>query len=309
MLSSPEKWFWDFWFAYNEYDYHIFYLQAPKSLGSEEQRHHNATIGHAVSKNLKDWTILPDALLPGLEGDWDDLATWTGSIIQSDKRWYMFYTGVNRAEKGLIQRIGLATSMDLIKWEKYFNNPVIELDERWYESLNLDLWHDQAWRDPWVFWHDGIYHAFITARVNYGQPDGRGVIAHAVSKNQLQWQVLGPVTNPGEFGQLEIPQLVNIKDIYYLLFSTSAEHHSANRIKHIKDKVVTGTHFLVSDNPLGPFSMSTDRFLLGDEVGLLYGGKLIQTHDGAWRMMAFCNYTENGNFSGTITDPFSIYFG
>lgn len=64
----------------------------------------------------------------------------------------------------------------------------------------------------------------------------------------------------------------------------------------------------MSNNPLGPFTMSTDRFLLGDEVGLLYGGKIIQTHDGAWRMMAFCNYTEDGNFLGTITDPFSINF-
>ncbi len=112
MLSSPENWFWDFWFARNESEYHIFYLQAPKSLEYEEQRHHNATIGHAVSKNL------------------------------------------------------------------------------------------------------------------------------------FQWQVLEPITDPGEFGQLEIPQLVNIKDIYYLLFSTSAEHYSAHRIKHTKNKVVTGTHFL-----------------------------------------------------------------
>lgn len=48
MLSSPEKWFWDFWFAHNKPEYHIFYLQAPKSLRREEQRHHNATIGHAV---------------------------------------------------------------------------------------------------------------------------------------------------------------------------------------------------------------------------------------------------------------------
>ncbi len=54
MLSLPDKWIWDFWFAQDGDKYHIFYLQAPKSLKLEQRRHHNATIGHAVSNNLID---------------------------------------------------------------------------------------------------------------------------------------------------------------------------------------------------------------------------------------------------------------
>ncbi len=45
----------------------------------------------------------------------------------------MLYTGINRGERGLIQRIGLATSDDLIHWTKHPANPVLEADERWYE--------------------------------------------------------------------------------------------------------------------------------------------------------------------------------
>ena len=62
MLSIPDKWLWDFWFAQDGPYYHIFYLQAPKSLSDEKLRHWHATIGHAVSEDLRNWEILPDAL-------------------------------------------------------------------------------------------------------------------------------------------------------------------------------------------------------------------------------------------------------
>ncbi|MCJ7553698.1 MAG: hypothetical protein MUO34_07415 [Ignavibacteriaceae bacterium] len=306
MLSITDKWIWDFWFARDGDEYHIFYLQAPSSLKLEQRRHHKATIGHAVSKNYVDWNILPDALTPGMIGMWDDLATWTGSIIRHNNLWYMFYTGANRAEKGLIQRIGVATSEDLIIWKKHERNPIIVADEKYYELLNLNSWHDQAWRDPWVYNYQETFYAFITARVNYGSPDARGVIACAKSEDLINWSVLPPVTEPGEFGQMEIPQLININNKYYLLFSTWAENHSAQRLKRTKIEAVTGTHYLVSDNPLGPYKFITDRFLQGDQFGSLYSGKIIQDKKGEWKMMACNNLSEEGRFIGSITNPFNI---
>ncbi|MFC2135416.1 glycosyl hydrolase family 32 [Bacteroidota bacterium] len=306
MLSLNDKWIWDFWFAQIRNEYHIFYLQAPKNLINEQKRHHNATIGHAVSENLVDWKILPDALTPGTKGSWDDLATWTGSIIRHNNLWYMFYTGVNHAEKGLIQRVGFATSNDLISWEKYNHNPVIEADEKYYEILDLYAWHDQAWRDPFVFRYNNSFHAFITARVNCGPVNGRGVIAHAESDDLINWNVLPPVTEPGEFGQLEVPQLVEINKKFILIFSTAAEHHSRQRLMRTNIIPVTGTHYLCANNPLGPFKYSTDQFLVGDKVGSLYSGKMIQTPDEEWRMISFRNYQKDGQFIGTITDPFGV---
>jgi beta-fructofuranosidase len=208
-LRLPGKWLWDFWLAQDGPDYHVFYLQAPRSLGKQELRHWNVSIGHAVSYDLRKWQVLPDALCPGLAGAWDDYTTWTGSVIQHDGLWYLFYTGGCWPEQGLIQRIGLATSTDLIRWHKHPATPLISADPRWYELLDLNLWHDQAWRDPWVFRHPerDDFHTFITARVNHGPADGRGVIAHARSRNLVNWEVLPPVTEPGDFGHLEVPQL------------------------------------------------------------------------------------------------------
>ena len=125
---------WDFWLVRDGTDYHAFYLQAPRSLGDPELRHLNASIGHAVSKDLRHWRVLPDALDAGPPGAWDDRAVWTGCVVWARGRWHMFYTGVSVEDDTVVQRAGLATSEDLIRWRKHPKNPLIEADPRYYEQ-------------------------------------------------------------------------------------------------------------------------------------------------------------------------------
>ena len=74
---------------------------------------------------------MPDALVRGDDGAWDDLAMWTGSVVQHpDGTWFMFYTGVTTTPHGPLQRIGVATSPDLVTWHKLARNPVLEADGR-----------------------------------------------------------------------------------------------------------------------------------------------------------------------------------
>lgn len=311
-LQLTDKWVWDFWFAHTADEIHVFYLQASNQLEHETLRHWNVSIGHAKSKDLINWEVLPDALRPtSPQADrpvWDDKTTWTGSIIQHEGLWHLFYTGSSEGEKGLVQRIGLATSHDLIHWEKYGDQPLIEVDPRWYELLDLSAWHDQAWRDPYVFRHPhtGRWHCFITARAKDGAPDGRGVIGHAVSDDLLHWEVLPPITQSGEFGDMEVPQWLAINGRYYVLFSTPESHHSQARLARAGVMPQGGTHYLVSDSPTEGFHYLTDAFLVGDEYARLYSGKLIQVLDHQWYYMAFNNLDENGNFVGTLSDPFPV---
>lgn len=305
-LFLKNRYIWDFWFAKDKADYHLFYLQASRSLPDPDQRHWNVSIGHAVSQDLVKWQVLPDALKPGPAGTWDDYTTWTGSVIRHEDKWYLFYTGTCHADKGLVQKIGLATSPDLISWEKHPANPLIVADPQFYEELDLKLWHDQAWRDPFVFRDPttGEFHAYITARVNYGPADGRGVIAHARSKDLLDWEVLPPVTGPGDFGQMEVPELVQINGRYYLIFCSSTELSSKIRKERTGQfEPIIGTHYLVSENMLGPFRYTTDDFLVGDKTGSLYAGKLIQAPDGEWMFMAWLNTDSEGKFWGALSDP------
>jgi beta-fructofuranosidase len=307
-LRLPDKWLWDFWLAQDGLTYHLFYLQAPRSLEEEELRHWNASIGHAVSRDLRNWELLPDALRPSTSPGWDDHTTWTGSILKRDGLWYMLYTAASRADDGLVQRIGLATSPDLMRWEKHPENPLLEPDPRWYDVLDLELWPDQAWRDPFLFRHPdtGDFHAFITGRVNTGPTDGRGVIAHARSTDLVQWEVLPPLTEPGDFGQLECSQLLCIQGRYYLLFSTFAWTTTAHWTQRTGQPPVTGTHHLVADDPLGPFCFSTDSFLVGDSTGSFYGGRLVQGPDDTWYFLAWRYFTSGGDFVGALSDPMSL---
>lgn len=304
-LRLDDRWVWDFWFAHDEDRHHIFYLQAPRSLGDPEQRHKHASIGHAVSSDLKRWSVLADALQPGESGAWDDIATWTGSVINHDGRWHMLYTGISSVDDGLIQRIGLASSDDLVNWQKYERNPVLEADPRWYEMLDLSRWRDQSWRDPWLFrpGTDGFLHVLITARSPEGPSDGAGVVAHAKSRDLITWEVLPPITEPGEFAQVEVPQLIAVDGGYALLISALAEDHSRVRLARLGGIGQTGTFVLSGREMFGPFDVPALPLTRSDRPqGALYAGKAVQATDGRWGFMGFRGDGVR-DFLGELVDP------
>jgi len=317
-FDLKDKWVWDFWFARDGEDYHLFYLQADRSLGDPELRHWNVSVGHAVSQDLCHWKRLPDAFAPspweveegpqGTAADepGDSLTTWTGSVIRVDDRWYMFYTGTRQSEKGLVQRVCLATSEDLIHWQKH-PSPLLGVDPRWYDTLNLEHWHDQSWRDPWVFKDADreLYHMLLTCRVNSGAPDGRGAVGYASSTDLIHWQAGEPLLAPGWYGEMEVPQVACIGGRYYLFCSVSVKYHSR---KHVASGVtpLTGLKYFPGDGPLGPFHTEGAGFLGGDVQGSLYAGRVIQGPDDDWYMMAFRNLDSDGRFVGGVCDPLQI---
>lgn len=295
-LRLDDRWVWDFWHVCAGGEHHLFYLQAPRTPGDPEQRHRNSTIGHAVSPDLAGWRVLPDALGPGEAGSWDDYSVWTGSVIEHDSVWHLFYTGTSRAERGLVQRIGLATSTDLVAWRRH-GPPVIEADRRWYELLDLAAWHDQAWRDPWVVRDaDDGFHSYITARVPTGDPAGRGVIGKARSRDLREWEVLPAVTTPIGFGQLEVPQLVETSARAHLLFCGVSPHSG-----------LTGTFALSAPTRRGPFDAASLRVIDADAQGTSYAGKVIETEAGL-RFLAWTMHDEHGAFVGEIGDPRPVTF-
>lgn len=303
-LRFEDKWVWDFWFVRAGGRHHMFYLQAPKTIGDPHQRHWNASIGHAVSDNLVDWEVLPDALHRGEDGAWDDMSTWTGSVLRHGEAWSLLYTGTSTREKGQVQRIGLATSPDLTTWTRHGTEPVIEADARWYEKLHSGLWHDEAWRDPFVFQHEsGWFHATITARANHGPAEGRGVVGQARSLDLETWEVLPPLTTPDGFGQTEVTQLIAYAGDWYLVFCSDIPTQSASRRASGHG---TGTYYLRADDPLGPFHLTNARPLLADHAGTTYAGRLVERDEGSLCFLAWEWADENGGFKGSISDPYPV---
>lgn len=309
VFTPPNHLIWDFWFAPRQVGsddpYHLFYLQAPRELPDAEMRHERATIGHAVSSDLINWEERGTAFAPAPEGNWDDLAIWTGSIIEHEGRHFFFYTGRSRQDR--IQRIGLATSTDpeLQEWERYSENPIVVADPRWYEQPDPVNWPDgQACRDPWVTFseEDRVWSMFFTARANYGPVDSRGVIGLARSTDLLHWEQLPPVSKPGEFGHLEVPQPIELDGTWYLLFCTNL-HGEHRRERVPADAGWSGTHYLVGDQLTGPYALSTDTALLADEARTFYAGRMVANSDGQPVLLAWRGRDDDGNFLGALSNP------
>lgn len=300
-LQLTDQWVWDFWLAQEGDLWHVFFLHAAKTPDDPDKRHFSARIGHAISPDLISWEVKGDALALGPAGDWDDMATWTGSVIaHPEGGWAMLYTGVSSSEQGLVQRIGLARSHDLYTWIKHPENPVIEADARWYEMLDTEIWFDQAWRDPWLLQDpdSGLFHAFITTRASKGDPRRRGVIGHAISSDLIDWDAGPPILAPEGFGYMEVPQVFLAEGHWHLLFSAPAWAQATRRPPHC-----TGTFHAVSDAIEGPYRERVP--LLCDAVGSSYGGKVAETRAGSV-LLAFSNLDGSGRFLGGIADPISV---
>jgi len=290
---------WDFWFVWNRGACHLFYLQAPKSLPPDE-RHWSATVGHAISHDLVRWAPQRTALEPGPPGAWDDLAIWTGHVIRHGEGFAMLYTGINRAERGRVQRIGLATSVDLQHWAKHPDNPVLEADLRWYEAEDASPLGTRAWRDPFVFPvpHEGRYRALITARLADGPLDRRGCLALARSADLVEWTVEPPFYAPGEFFHLEIPQLITHGGRSVLIFSVE------NPANEGDDAV--GTCFRVAEHVTGAYRAVGHGWLL--KGPLAYGAKLVSRDDGRWQALYWRYRDASGRFRGGLADPVDVRF-
>jgi len=302
MLRLDDTWVWDSWYVDDGQRYHAFYLQAPSSLPHETHRHLHVSIGHAVSDDLTTWGVLPDALHPAPGPRWDDSTTWTGSVVRApDGRWLLYYTGTAKAEGGLVQRIGVAASVDLLTWERVHVAP-LEADPSIYEKLGDSAWHDEAWRDPYVFADpDGRgWHMLVTARARTGPVDGRGVIAHATSPDLSHWTTRGPITEPGSFGLLEVPAVHEVDGKHVAIFSCRLEEMPVSR--HDEVDGLGGVWSVAGPGPLGPFDVARAvRF----PHPSLYAGRLVRDRSGTWQLLGF-RYLEGGEFIGQITDPIPV---
>lgn len=306
-FALPDSWVWDFWVVDDGEQYHLFFLYASRALHDPDRRHYRASVGHAVSGDLRSWERVADALVRSDSPAFDDLAIWTGSVVRHpDGRWLMFYTGATLNSDGVnIQSIACASSPDLMTWVKA-PAPVLTADPRWYETYTPGLaWYDEAFRDPWVFADpDGNgWHMLITARSVHGPASApqdtidRGVLGHAWSADLDHWTLLEPVTAPGTgFGQLEVPQVAEVDGRHVLIFNCLPTEMSLAR----RDGSPGGIWAVPIDSPTGPYDVARAEVVADPR---LYVGKLVVDRAaGTTVFLAFRNM-EDGKFVGALADP------
>jgi beta-fructofuranosidase len=287
---------------------HIYFLQADNTFPDPEMRHRNVTQGHAVSKDLINWNHKGTCFAPSTGAAWDDWTTWTGSTLQGpDGTWHLFYTGTTKAREGLHQRIGHATSQDMHSWVRVGDGLCLDLtgaNARYYEEYTPGHWHDRAMRDPWVIKNpagDGWLMYFTARTPGHKEPNAGGAVGFATSPDLMMWTLQPPVYTGGDFGQLEVPQVFKHGSKWYMTFCTAAEHWSDAYKAFNTQAPVTGSHYLMADSHLGPWS-APKNFLDGRNPCKRYAGKIVEK-GGMLHIMGFLYYDEQGKFIGKVSDP------
>ena len=306
--SPKGKILWDSWLIKDNNRFHIFYLQSIPSKDPEERHNSYVTIGHAVSEDLIHWKELATSLEPGENDSWDNLALWTGSVIKKDEKYFMFYTGRNKSkDRKWIQKIGLAVSNDLIKWEKVKNNPILEAGKYYYiDNQKNKLNKIGAWRDPFIFQDPKSkkYYMTISARYDDHRREYNGCVALAESNNLFGWKILPPIFYPGVYDEIETTQVIFHKEFYYLFFSTHANNYAPNFAK--AKGSYGGLHCYYSDKLFGNYKPVNDNGIVLGNDDEMYDIRLLHDSKNEFFAIGGLNKTKNQRFVGKLTLPFKI---
>lgn len=271
---------WDTWCC-KEKDrdiYHAFYLQTAVPGGGRTEEEANA-LGHAVSENLLDWKELPPVLPPEEKGKRGDLRSWTGSTIEYDGKYYMFYTIRSSDSNSRVQELGFAVSSDMMQWEKCENNPIITPDPRWYNTEENPAANGLVdCRDLMVVKHPerpGHFGVFAT-RINTQFLQEGAVFAGAYTENFMDWEQTPPVfqSQKNQYTIVEMPDLFFFEGKWYL---TWLEDNLYGNREVFDDFFLTcGTVYAVSDRVEGPYLEPEDNILM---ASMGYNGFSCRTVD------------------------------
>lgn len=206
----------DFIPFYWDGDYHLFYLKDYR----EPAAHGEGTPWfHLVTRDFVHFENWGEAIPCGTP-DAQDLWIFTGSVIEKDGVFHIFYTAHNRNLRpsgGKTEAVAHATSTDLRTWTKDPDFLIYAPEEAGYEP------HD--WRDSFVFWNEeaGEYWMLLAARKSTGPIRHRGCVALMASQDLQHWELREPFWAPDEYMTHECPDLFRIGDWWYLVDSTFSE--------------------------------------------------------------------------------------
>ncbi len=132
-----------------------------------------------------------------------------------------------------------------------------------------------------------------------GDPAGRGVIGHATSPDLEHWEIGPPLTTPAGFGQLEVPQAVEVDGLPVLVFSCWPDRMSDARRR---DAPPGGVWVVPGASLTGPWDIAAATPF---DHPSLYAARLVEEAPGRWALLGFRD-TEDGAFVGVIPDPLPV---
>ncbi len=189
--------------------YHLFHLIIPN----------HDYIAHAISHDGISWKRVNNALFVGHPGEWDDDMLWTMHVIEKNGLFLMYYTGLERKDRGLISRVGLAESTNLIDWEKN-RNTIFPIEPKgiFYETAKTNPRTWLSFRDPFYFEYKGESYLLIATRILKGPVSRRGCVGMVKITNDIV-ELMPPLLYPMMYDDIECPCVFELNGRFYLLGS------------------------------------------------------------------------------------------
>lgn len=219
--------------------FYLYYLHDTRNGKNEDDYGFGTTWNLLITKDgvqIEDKGIV----LPTGSDEDVDRSCYTGCVLQGkDGAFHMFYTAQNHHNPRFcrdgrsIQYVMHATSKDLIHWEKHYGS-VMHADESIYEIFD--------WRDPYVFYNEQeqCYNMLLAARRQGASQKNGGCIALCRSHDLWNWEVCEPFYAPNTYMTHECPDLFQMGDWWYLVYSTFSERFV--------------THYRMSRSVSGPWT-------------------------------------------------------
>ncbi len=271
----------EFAFVHADGVFHLFYMRLFPDSTAEVNL---TSFGHAVSTDLHTWTEL-DTLLAVRPGEWDSDHVWSPSLIYRDGTWYMFYTGVKNVPYGWqwFQRIGVATSTDLVNWTRY-PEPVFSGAQVPWAYSDSSEFDGCQFRDAFVMPDPADTTRWLMYYVTT-PAEARGQLIAAVARNDgglAPWTDLMPLwcTDEAHFwGWSESPVLLEHEDQWFMFMTTNSTHTIRYRTTPdpTADSTLWSGTYRLFDN-VGQDSLSDQWF--GPEVLSVNGQDFLAYVDG-----------------------------
>lgn len=279
---------WDTWYLNAGGIVHGFHL---KSHTGEDWN-----VGHVQTDDLLHFHRLPDILNPLPEEEYPDdcLGKYTGCAIEKDGIYYLYYTMRDRVRS---EKIGLATSTDLIHFTEYEHNPVLTPDPKLFsvypkgEKTNC--------RDMLVVYdaERKKYFGYFAAMANIDTRGELGVIGVAESIDLLKWENQKIVYIPDFQGVIEVPNVFFLDGKWYMTLMTSTQYGAKGAVSdpNLNSYIIWAS----SDAPDGIFQCGDNNVFLGSTcIDNGYALRCVEFQDKLYAM-----YIDRSNYGFSISLP------
>ncbi len=199
-LDGPrtlKQWQGRYWMAYHSYPGEG-YEVGPAQVG----------LAWTEDESLMTWHRLPDPVLTPQDGaPWEAGGLYKECLIEHQGTFYLYYNAKDRGAPWT-EQIGLATSRDLAKWERFAGSPVVR--------VTPGAWDSRFCSDPCVVRHGGEWVMFFFGFDGHQAQEGI-----AVSTDMLHWDKHPePILTVGMEGALDSthahkPAVISHSDILY----------------------------------------------------------------------------------------------